>query len=180
MRLFVALALPDPIKDVLEMLQYTLEKNGGVQLRFTHRDQLHLTVQFLGEVALEQLPALKKALQSVQYKPFELSLGALGVFPNKKDIRVVFVDTVGQEVVKLAQHIAEATAPFVEQAKRDFVSHITLARVKKLQNSQVLLSALENSTVPKLSFPVTHFVLKESKVSPEDGVQHTAIEEYIL
>ena len=57
MRLFVAIELDGPIKDALGKAQASLAAyDRGV--RWVTRDQMHLTLGFLGEVADGRVPAV--------------------------------------------------------------------------------------------------------------------------
>ena len=79
MRLFIAIGLDDPVKDLLCRAQRQLKRQalGG---RFSRRENLHLTLAFLGEapdirraaIALDQIPAA----------PFSLAVQGLGYFAS--------------------------------------------------------------------------------------------------
>lgn len=59
-RLFIAIELPEGVKDVLTETAVRLSKNvpdGAV--RWVNRAQMHLTLRFLGDTAVAQLPALQ-------------------------------------------------------------------------------------------------------------------------
>jgi LigT-like phosphoesterase len=75
MRLFTALALPDDIADGLSLIQ------GGVPgARWSTRDQLHLTLRFIGEVDGRVAHAVDDALALVREPSFRLTLKSVGQF----------------------------------------------------------------------------------------------------
>ena len=81
MRLFVALDLPNKIKD---KLFYLKDKNlNGA--RWTGSKQWHITLHFIGEVDDEM--AIKSALSTVSSEAFSLKLQGIGTFPQKACLR---------------------------------------------------------------------------------------------
>src|ERR1700742_2502474 len=79
MRLFVALALPEAVAQSLMLIQ------GGVPgARWQRRDQLHLTLRFIGEVDGRDAAMLDDALSAIQVPAFDLQLHAVGQFGGKQ------------------------------------------------------------------------------------------------
>ena len=79
MRLFVALSVPDAVAQSLLLLQ------GGVPgARWQTREQLHLTLRFIGEVDGRETAALKDALAAIDAPAFHLELHGVGQFGNRK------------------------------------------------------------------------------------------------
>ena len=79
MRLFIAIGLEDPVKDLLCRAQRQLKRQalGG---RFSRRENLHLTLAFLGEAPDIRRAAI--ALDQIQAAPFSLAVQGLGYFPS--------------------------------------------------------------------------------------------------
>lgn len=77
MRLFYAVLLSDPLLDALEAAQERLraETAGG---RFPRRENLHLTLSFLGET--DRLDAAKRAGEGLSAERFSLRLSGAGSF----------------------------------------------------------------------------------------------------
>ena len=60
------------------------------------------------------------------------------------------------------------------------MSHLTIARVKKIKNRKSFLEGLKKIKIPpRLNFSVKSFKLKKSELKPEGPVYET-IEEYFL
>lgn len=82
MRLFFALLFNDKIKDelcsVMKKMESCCEKG-----RFTFRENLHLTLVFLGEISPVLLPRVQEAMDAVTEKPFSLQIGGLGCFQQR-------------------------------------------------------------------------------------------------
>jgi 2'-5' RNA ligase len=142
LRLFVALAIPEPVKDELEKAQRELRGLlPQAPVRWTRREQFHLTLRFLGNVEAQSLTALSQALTSAAraFAPLQLRAEHVGFFPNARFPRVLWVgvrDTEGQ-LPALQQAVQSATVAFTtEEPEERFSPHVTLARMKKLERSQ--------------------------------------------
>lgn len=132
MRLFSAIDFPPPIVQILADRQARLRAQVEAR-RWQRLDDSHLTVQFFGEVADEQLPALAAALQEGARccAPFELRLGELGYFPPRRRPRVLWCGVQGAVPVLLRLEAAlwEACLPLgLKRESRPYTPHITMAR----------------------------------------------------
>ena len=97
MRLFVAIAVPDSVKQHARMLRNYLGRSRP-DIKWVEYDNYHLTVKFLGEVNSADLPRLKKqlVLTGEAVPPFYLSAGGLGYFPNSRRPRVIWLGIKGE------------------------------------------------------------------------------------
>src|SRR5918999_4019401 len=85
-RLFVALDLPDDVKQSLEHLT-----RGLGDVRWLGPEQQHLTLRFIGELDNGRMYDIAEALSLVAGVPFELRLKGLGHFPPRGEPRVLWV-----------------------------------------------------------------------------------------
>ncbi|WP_312693159.1 RNA 2',3'-cyclic phosphodiesterase [Caproiciproducens sp.] len=79
LRLFISINFDDRMKDSLYGCIQRL-KEGSVRGNFTRRENLHLTLAFLGETS--KAGSAKQAMDDVAGEPFELSIGGFGHFPR--------------------------------------------------------------------------------------------------
>lgn len=96
MRLFIAIALDEQVKQALSTIQNDLIKRLS-KGNATAFDNFHITLRFIGDVNEEQAEKLKNAVSETgrQILPFTLCLGELGHFP-KKNKEVIWVGLRGQ------------------------------------------------------------------------------------
>ncbi|SET99047.1 RNA 2',3'-cyclic phosphodiesterase [Paenibacillus sp. NFR01] len=131
-RLFIAVPLPGALKEQLKQLSEGLPQSMRFASR-THREDYHITLQFLGDTAESAIPALVAAMREVAAEsgPFVLSLDGLGSFGQDDAPRVLWAGISGErdELSRLQRRVTEATAPlgFIAE-KRPYAPHITLAR----------------------------------------------------
>lgn len=182
-RLFVALQVPEAVKDEIESTQTNLRrqiKQG--ELRWASRTQFHLTLRFLGSVEAARTDALLHALRAAcQDLPrLELCASGLGFFPSKGMPRVVWVgvSAPGQQLVALHHTVEAATAGFTaEPAEKSFTGHITLARVKMINRSDSELLIQSASGLNQKIFgewTAREIELVQSRLSPK-GATHTPL-----
>ena len=141
-RLFLAISLPEALVAKLQEIQDSLRKAAGrAQVRWTNREQLHLTMKFLGNVSAEQCPALLSAVSETcaSFPLLRLTAGRVGFFPNVQKPRVIWVgiEDSGGQLPKLHAEIEIAVAPFSpEEIENRFQAHVTLARVKQMRREE--------------------------------------------
>src|SRR5436190_14125914 len=96
MRLFIAVELPDEIKEtvreILQALSSALRREKA-EIKWVKPEQFHLTLKFLGECMEDQVPQVVKALETAVQggSPFQATLGRLGCFPETGHIRIIWV-----------------------------------------------------------------------------------------
>ena len=138
MRLFVAIQLPAEVKDALSEVQKELrEVLPKKSASWTKPDAMHLTLRFLGNVKVSQLPDLTSRLRSALtgFGSFSLVCERLGCFPDLRFPRVVWAwaHDEKERLPLLHQAVDGAVSQFAEKpAEKRFVGHITLARPKQI------------------------------------------------
>lgn len=136
LRLFVAIALPEPIRD--EIIRGRQELQPLVPqdvVRWTRSDQFHLTLRFLGDVPADGIEDLKKTVSNVcrNARPLSLRAEGVGFFPNPRSPRIIWVGINDQEghLAALQQQIETAVGPLSpEPGEKNFTGHVTLGRLK--------------------------------------------------
>ncbi len=138
MRAFFCIELDEPIKDGLNGLIQALKREPALRaarVSWVKRENLHVTLKFLGEVAPDQVEELHLAAEAAWegFKPFSLELNLLGAFPNPQRPRVIWVGSSAppQEIIRLYERLEEELEPlgFPPEGK-PYTPHVTLGRVK--------------------------------------------------
>lgn len=122
MRLFVAINFSPELRGVLEKAIENLSAQA-VSGSFTPRENLHLTLAFIGETG--DLQGAKAALDELSASPFPLALSGFGRFG---DLHWAGVWASGplQDLAEAVQNALRRRGFDIE--KRPFKPHITLAR----------------------------------------------------
>ena len=178
-RLFVAVDMPDQVKQEVARIRQILQEQDVFEGRFVGPEQVHITMKFIGEVEPEVITQIDTALQTIEAKKGEAHLGALDVFSKGAHIKIIFLNIVCPELAALAEQVDNMLVPWAKKEDRPFVSHLTLARVKRVADRQKLLQALHTIQVTPLTFTIDSFVLKKSELKPE-GPVYTDVARYVL
>ena len=135
-RSFVAVELPEELKDELIELNGRLKSGGHPGVRWVDPRGIHLTLKFLGDVAVNRLDDITAALVEAtrEIPTFQLEVGGLGVFPNPRRVRVAWVGISGEidRLQQLQQRVELSLVKIGFPAEsRKFTPHLTLARVRE-------------------------------------------------
>ena len=135
MRLFVALVPPE---EAVEDLDSFLDvRRGAAPYRWALREQLHLTLAFLGDVESGRLDGLLERLAraAARRTAFDATITGGGAFPNAGRAKVIWAgletDGTGEvELPRLATGArAAATRSGIEVDGARFRPHVTVARL---------------------------------------------------
>lgn len=164
MRCFIAIELPDHIRARIFHEFENLSKKDLFSGKFVEKDNLHLTLKFLGEVGEDKVEEIVGKLKEIKLKSFEVEVGKLGVFPSRDHINVIWLDILPGEKVKEINESINNVLGMSED--REFVSHLTTARVKSVKNKEKLIEELDKLHFKKLNFDVKEFILMKSQLTP--------------
>ena len=175
MRLFVALPVPDRAAQSLMLIQ------GGVPgARWQTRDQLHLTLRFIGEVDGRDARMLDDALAGIRAPSFSLQLHGAGQFGNKQP-HTLWAGVRKNEALEHLQRKVDNAIRRVGQAQdaHKFTPHVTVARLRNPEPGKLLEWLTHNALFTSAEFPVGAFSLYSSKLT-SDGSIYRIEQEYPL
>ena len=157
-RVFFALWPPEEIAGRLAAVATDYSQAAGG--RPTRRKTIHLTLAFLGDVAVERLPELQRVAGEIDAAAFELTLDRFGVWQHNRLFWAGCTappTALGDLAGALKQRLQTANFA-VADATRPFVPHVTM--VRKLSRFDVALPVVE-----ALNWPCREFVLVRSRLS---------------
>lgn len=168
-RSFVSIDLDDGrILSEIDSVTSTLLSLGG-DLKPVERENIHLTLKFLGNVDPARIGDIKLALGKVEFSSFKMEIKGAGAFPSMNRMNVIWVGiTEGWTHV---QQIYEQTEALLSglgfrRESRSFSPHVTIARVRSGRHRDEiagLLRRLEDKSFG--SFIVERVRLKQSVLS---------------
>jgi 2'-5' RNA ligase len=134
-RCFIAIELPDEVKDGLAQLQAQLKSGKQTSVKWVDPYGIHLTLKFLGSVAADRLKSITTVMEeaSQDISPFALKVEGLGTFPNPRRVQVVWVGVSGEvdRLAHLQQRLESELAGLgFAPERRRFTPHLTLARLR--------------------------------------------------
>ncbi len=177
-RAFIAVELPSHIQKELEIILINLQKSGVRSVRWVKPNAIHLTLKFLGESSPQELSRISDEIRAIAATtaPLELQIQGIGVFPNLKRPRVVWVGVKSPPALFRLQKALEDAAEQIGYPKedREFSPHLTLGRVKR-EASPAELTLLGQTIAQKPvgvlgNMTVNQLVLFRSDLKPEGAV----------
>ena len=180
MRLFVALQIPNDVRETIAQLIRELMPLDN-SWKWTRAENLHVTLKFLGETPQEKLRRICETLRSVPCAwPIPISFRGLGFFPNERRPRVLWI---GMEapptLTELAASTEDALAGIgMPREERAFTPHLTLARSKDGGLSEKMRTALAKYASGQFDvMNASAFHLIESKLK-STGAEYTTLESF--
>lgn len=170
-RVFFAINLPVNIKESLTKVRESLAKKlQPRKIRWVSKENLHLTLHFLGDKTIEEIANLDKELKKVSAlsKKFKLVTGPVGCFPDPRQPRVILVriNDLSGFACELAKNLSLILLNLgMEIDSRPWRSHVTLGRVKDEKGVCDL-----DIDVALQEFEVKSFELMESQLDGEGSV----------
>lgn len=178
-RLFIAVDLSPEIADEVELFERAFARYD-LDIRWVKKDNLHLTLKFLGQTEVSRIAAITEKLSAVAAVTdiFAVHLAELGVFPDPVHPQVLWIgaDQGAPELHDLAKQIEESlvVAGFPE-GEKPFVPHLTIGRFKSNRNMDNFRVAMEEiSYRSTYTLRVDHLSVYRSFLTPE-GPQYESL-----
>ncbi|MFN4337172.1 MAG: RNA 2',3'-cyclic phosphodiesterase [Candidatus Nitrosocaldus sp.] len=134
MRTFIAMDVKDE-GSIGNMLMVQREfLSLGLDAKPVSKEQLHFTLLFLGEIDSIMLERIKERLSSIVFEPVNVAYKGIGVFPNIKHPRIIWVGVdpnAASKLVEIAREVEDRLKPLGFKSDKQFTPHITLLRVKE-------------------------------------------------
>ena len=177
MRTFIAIELPNEIKNSLSRLQEEL-KASQADVKWVKPENIHLTLKFLGEIDDKKLEKITKIIFDIakEKNKFQIRISSLGTFPKIDFPRVIWVgvDIGDKETKGIAEELEEKIAKIgIPKEDRPFSSHITIGRTRSSLNRENLVRDLKNKAElsgEKLEFYATSITLFQSTLTPHGPI----------
>lgn len=187
MRLFVALEIPADVRDNLaaflrDMREFS-EQLDEKRVRWARKENLHVTLKFIGEVAEAKFDGIRTALSTIRADaPLDIRFQGLGFFPDENQPTVLWTGLDSStNLPALAKDVDNTlAAQGIAKEKRPFVPHLTLARFAPSVLQEKLRAAIEQNADREFgSFRARDFYLIESKLKPS-GAEYTSLASFPL
>lgn len=176
-RIFIAINLPEDVKS--KLLSYQ-ENWPELPARWTTKENLHLTLAFLGNTSDQELEKVFKVMQEVgeRHQTFPLEFTHIIFGPSPKNPKMIWVQVESSQ--KLLELQKDVETSLAQSADKSFSPHLTLARLKAFQFRQMETEELPDVNEEiSLSFKVTSVEVMESTLR-RSGAQYTILQSFML
>jgi 2'-5' RNA ligase len=162
-RTFIAINT-EPGEKIRDCISHSKTCLRGERIKWVSTVQLHFTLAFLGDTSPDQVDLTVEMLKRIvpAYDAPLVQYRGLGLFRNIQDPRVLWIGLDIDPVIRKlkAELDKELRILGFRVERRDFRPHLTLARLKWLQNTEALANLLhayrdyyfQESTIPKLIY----------------------------
>ena len=145
MRVFVAIDIPK-VEKIIHIQNQILKhyEFDSYHVRLINKDNLHLTIMFLGEKTDLEVREIISNLESLTFDPFEIRFTNIGCFPKNSNPRVIWLGLDNQSSKKLndlfdsISKLLEKYIGYGKETQNDFneeksvyVPHLTLFRMNR-------------------------------------------------
>jgi len=165
-RIFIALKVEpsDKLLSIISSLKKELRKDS---IKWTNPANIHVTLAFLGDTEENMINNVKLMLKEKceGTGKFELVLKGAGLFRNLSDPRIIWTGLVPSEkLLKLNEVVMNGLKGVnIKMEERPYNPHLTLGRIKHVNNKEVLKSLIEQFQNSEIQIvPVAEIVLYES------------------
>ncbi len=173
-RLFVAIKLK-PDENFLRIYYFLKQNLKHDLIKWVEPDKLHLTLKFLGKTPNEKIPRIKQILSDFikDKSKFEIAFDKVGIFGSSYNPRVIWFGINNNQQIKdlgenLLQHFHENG---FQQDRQNFVPHLTIGRIKKLENKKYFQSVIDKVKEENIQkFEIEKIILYQSILKPSEPV----------
>lgn len=179
-RAFVGFFTTKKIREVEEKIME--EVKNSITGKWVEPQNLHMTLQFLGDITERQAIDVIKNLQQIAKKtiPFKIKYKGMGVFPDLKKARVLWIGvSEGSNRLKnLAKEVEKMNARSgIKPNSKNFVPHVTICRLKKYDKKALTHLLNKYRTVEFGEEEVNKIALISSSLTSV-GPIYTVVEEF--
>jgi len=180
-RSFLAFELPSDIKKTVKHVSEDV-RGSKLNVKWVKVDNIHITVVFMGNISTEDIPAIREKIEKgcLGFEPFNISLKGLGVFPDTRRPRVLWLGLEGEieRMSSFKKGLQERLKPFgIKEEKRRFKPHLTLGRFRKPNKSDPVLEGIISryKDLESPVCPLEELVMFKSELKP-GGAEYTRLE----
>lgn len=168
-RCFIGIFAPEKIKNAMAELQDGIKKLP-MDCKFVEKENLHISISFLGEVSDSEVERISAELDSIckNYKKFEIVLSGIKLIPNENYIRVVAVGIENKILHEIGQLVKRRVGGDVKPP------HLTLCRVRSVENKEKVSEEIKKYNTAQFgSFVAENIQLIKSELQRSGPVYTT-------
>ncbi len=182
-RVFIAINLPENIKNKLEEIQRKTENSfsyfsGTCPVIWTRKNNLHITLLFLGSIETEELFEVFEKLEAITQNTDQLEINLNSISYSPKDNpRMVWVS--GDKSKELKEFQEKIDEELFNRGSKEFNIHITLGRIKQWQFKRIEKEEIPEFEEIDFKFNVNSIEVMESELK-RGGAVYTTLKSFSL
>ena len=181
LRLFTGIALPILLRQRLSLLGDSGNMSGIAGAKWVERDNLHLTLTFIGEINEAVAEDIDEALESIRAPRFSLKLQGTGSFATRGEPSTLWAGVANNPPL---HHLKDKIDRSLQKYgfafdKRKYAPHVTLARLKNVDAAKIAGFMQQHNLFSTEEFEIDEFTLFRSRLT-KHGPAYEALKEYPL
>ena len=182
-RIFCAVELSDDVRAQLrEHIQQLRAAVPDAAASWTRVENIHLTLKFFGNVALERIPKVSAAASRTvkSFGAFSIGVAKTGVFPKPSRAQVLWIgvsDPSGKLSELQRQLETECAKEGFEKEDRAYRPHLTIARLREPEGARQLADAHLQMAFEPAEIILSELIVFRSELSSK-GSKYTAISKH--
>ena len=184
-RIFCAVELPDYVRVQLQdHVRELRETVPDAAASWTRVENIHLTLKFFGNVAVDQVQNISNAASRTvkEFPPFPIGIAKTGVFPKPSRAQVLWIgvsDPSGK-LLELQQRLEnECAKEGFAKEDRAYRPHLTIARIRGPGGAKRLADTHLQMPFEPAEIKVNELIVFRSELSSK-GSRYTAISRHEL
>jgi len=178
-RLFVALKIPDEVKE--KIFSYLETVSNFSDFRWEPKEKIHLTIKFIGDVREELLPKIINEIDVVKtFSSFYCEISRFGFFFRNNEAKILWCNlNTDETIISLVADLNDRLKKFdIAAEQRKFKGHLTLLRIKKNVDEKFIRELKEFKFDP-IKFSANQVALIQSYLKPS-GSAYKILKNYEL
>ena len=149
-------------------------KKTNTNIKYVPSKNMHFTLKFFGNIDFDMVEDISDAVNKVikNFSSFDLNIKNCGCFPNKNVIKVLWLGLdEGSPIINLQKDLDKEFKKLGFKKERNFISHLTIGRVKSPKNKKELRNTIEkfeDIEIGKMN--VSKICLKKSTLTPHGPI----------
>lgn len=173
MRTFIAIKPKINVKgkQLLSDLKQALSEQ---KIKWVEHDNLHITLKFLGKTEERKINDIIQVISktSREFNPFDIQIKGPGYFPSYKKPMVIWLGTESDGMIEnIHNHLDNELSKIgFKPETREFKAHITIGRVKKINDYRVFKTLAEENKHFIEPTTIDRIIFYESKLTSQGPV----------
>ena len=184
-RVFIAVNFGNRAKEEMARLQNKIENsfNDACPIKWTRKENLHITVFFIGYVYDDDLISILDQVENVvrDFKPFRMKFNEVDFMPREKHRKMVWVFGEKNETLENLRQKIKKVILSTEKETESFLPHITLGRIVQWQFKKIEEEEIPNINDNLVDFEtnVESIEIMESEIK-KGGTEYIILKRIIL
>lgn len=159
--IFIAVSIPPGISQTLQRLTHGISNTEWVE-----KENLHITLRYIGKIQGFQLHDIAEALQDIQAKPISLKIKGMGHFIKKRGITLYAQIDNSSSLTPLKNMVDKKLGEVgFPKSRSHYIPHITIGYYKGKNNETVAHFLEANSFFETETFEIKSFKIFSSHKS---------------